>query len=151
MAKHIHRVTTVVRAIEPVSKGVLAFTLADPDELGAAAFHGRRASRRPHPGGPCAVSLFGDPAERNCYVIGSSARIWGGAGRRPAPWIEHRDGRAGLAAAQDHFPLRPGPRHVLIAAGIGITPFLSMMPELRSPRRALRPALRVAHPERRPS
>jgi hypothetical protein len=32
MPKSIHRVTTVVRAVEPVSEGVLAFELADPDD-----------------------------------------------------------------------------------------------------------------------
>ena len=131
MAKHIHRVTTVVRAIEPVSEGVLAFALADPDDWELPPFTAGAHLDVHIPGGPVRqYSLFGDPAERNRYSIAVKREDLGRGGSVGL----HRGLSVGtivpVSLPRNHFPLRPGPRHVLIAAGIGITPFLSMMPEL---------------------
>ena len=131
MAKHIHRVTTVVRAVEPVSEGVLAFTLADPDEWELPPFTAGAHLDVHIPGGPVRqYSLFGDPADRNRYFIAVKREDLGRGGSVGL----HRGLSVGtivpVSLPRNHFPLRPGPRHVLIAAGIGITPFLSMMPEL---------------------
>lgn len=128
MAKPIHRVTTVVRSIEPVSEGVLAFELAEPDGWELPPFsagahidvHGPDRLVRQY-------SLFGDPAERTCYRIAVRREE---AGRGGSLGL-HRELRVGatllVSLPRNHFPLQPGPHHVMIAGGIGITPFLSMI------------------------
>lgn len=131
MAKHNHRVTTVVRAVEPISEGILAFALADPDDWELPPFTAGAHLDVHIPGGPVRqYSLFGDPAESNRYLIAVKREDLGRGGSLGL----HRGLSVGtivpVSLPRNHFPLRPGPRHVLVAAGIGITPFLSMMAEL---------------------
>lgn len=132
MPKPIHRVTTVVRTVAPVSDGVLAFELADPDDWELPPFTagahvdvhlGERLVRQ--------YSLYGDPAERTRYRIAVRREEAGRGGSLAA----HRSIRVGtilpVSLPRNHFAIRGGARHVMIAGGIGITPFLSMIPILR--------------------
>jgi ferredoxin-NADP reductase len=78
-------------------------------------------------------SLCNDPLTRNVYQIAirRSEHSQGGS----AYWHDHV--RVGdivrISPPKNHFPLSQRARHhVFLAAGIGITPFLSMMAELRA-------------------
>lgn len=129
--KAIHRVTTVVRAVEPVSEGVLAFELADPDDWELPPFDaGAHIDVHVPGGGVRQYSLFGDPAEQNRYRISVRREE---AGRGGSVRL-HRELSVGsvipVSLPRNHFPLRDGPSHVMIAGGVGITPFLSMIPVL---------------------
>jgi ferredoxin-NADP reductase len=76
-------------------------------------------------------SLYGDPAEGNCYRIAVRRDDAGRGGSRAF----HRDIREGsilpVSLPRNHFPLREGAHHLLIAGGIGITPMLSMIEVLK--------------------
>lgn len=131
MPKPIHRVTTIVRALEPVSEGVLAFELADPDDWELPPFTAGAHLDVHSPDGPVRqYSLFGDPAENNRYRIAVKREDTGRGGSVGL----HTGLRIGtivpVSLPRNHFPLRPATRHVFVAAGIGVTPFLSMMAEL---------------------
>lgn len=77
-------------------------------------------------------SLCNDPAERRRYCV---AVLREGAGRGGSRYL-HKSVRAGdlleVSLPRNNFPLEPAAeRHLLIAGGIGIAPFMSMIPELR--------------------
>jgi vanillate O-demethylase ferredoxin subunit len=81
-------------------------------------------------------SLWNDPAERGHYCI---AVLREGPGSR---WL-HEDVRVGDLVAgsvpRNNFPLAAGAeRHLLIAGGIGITPIMAMIAELRRRRAEFR-------------
>ena len=130
--KPIHRVTTVVRSITPVCDGVLAYELADPDDWELPPFTAGAHIDVHAPGGGLVrqYSLLGDPAEQNRYRIAIRREE---AGRGGSTRL-HRELALGsivpVSLPRNHFPLRDGARHLMIAAGIGITPFLSMVPVL---------------------
>ena len=76
-------------------------------------------------------SLWNDPAERRRYCI-AVLRDKAGEGSRRL----HDDIKAGdlveVSLPRNHFPLAEGAeRHLLIAGGIGITPIMAMVAELR--------------------
>ena len=130
--KRIHRLTTVVRAVEPVSEGVLAFELADPDDWELPPFTAGAHIDVYAPAGRIVrqYSLLGDPAENNRYRIAVRRDE---AGRGGSLHL-HRELSVGtvvpVSLPRNQFPLREGSHHVMIAGGIGITPFLSMIPVL---------------------
>jgi len=72
-------------------------------------------------------SLCGDPADASCYSLAVKLEPQGRGGSR---WVhEHlRPGAiAHVSAPRNHFRLAPqATRHVLVAAGIGVTPLLAM-------------------------
>ncbi|HMG49417.1 MAG TPA: PDR/VanB family oxidoreductase [Inquilinus sp.] len=131
MPKLIHRVTTIVRRIRRVSDDVLSFELADPDDWELPPFTaGAHIDVHLPNGAVRQYSLHGDPAEANRYRIAVKREA---AGRGGSACL-HRDVAEGsilpVSLPRNHFPLAPAPHHVLIAGGIGITPFLSMIPAL---------------------
>lgn len=131
MPKLIHRVTTVVRRIRPVADDVLSFELADPDDWELPPFTaGAHIDVHLPNGAVRQYSLHGDPAEANRYRIAVKREA---AGRGGSACL-HRDVAEGsilpVSLPRNHFPLAAAPHHVLIAGGIGITPFLSMIPAL---------------------
>src|SRR3954452_4418911 len=76
-------------------------------------------------------SLWNDPAERRRYCIAVLREKLGEASRRI-----HDDIRVGEAVEvslpRNHFPLAPdAERHLLLAGGIGITPVMAMIAELK--------------------
>jgi vanillate O-demethylase ferredoxin subunit len=77
-------------------------------------------------------SLYNDPAERRRYCIAVLREEDGRGGSRRL----HDDLRAGdlleVSMPRNNFPLAgDAERHLLIAGGIGITPIMSMIPELQ--------------------
>lgn len=77
-------------------------------------------------------SLCSDPADRSAYRIGV---LRAPAGRGGSEWL-HEHVQVGdtliIGSPRNTFRLAQGAgRHVLVAGGIGITPFVSMMHELR--------------------
>jgi ferredoxin-NADP reductase len=132
MPKLIHRVTTMVRRFADVVDGVRTFELTDPENWALPPF-GAGAHIDVHlPSGVVRqYSLYGDPAEGHCYRIAVRREDAG----RGGSLAFHRDIGEGsilpVSLPRNHFPLREGPHHVLIAGGIGITPLLSMIEVLR--------------------
>jgi len=128
----ITHVTTVVRSRRMETERIVALELEDPDRWQLPPFTAGAHVDVVLPGGYIRqYSLCGDPMNDRCYRIGV---------------LEVQDGRGGSAAVhrlavgdnvpvslpRNHFPLATSAgRHILIAGGIGVTPFLSMVPVLR--------------------
>lgn len=79
-----------------------------------------------------AYSLCGDPAVRDRYLVAVKRET---AGRGGSAFV-HDDLKPGdrvdLSPPRSHFPLvERADRHVFLAGGIGVTPFLSMIPALQ--------------------
>lgn len=76
-------------------------------------------------------SLVGDPLEADRYVIAVKREE---AGRGGSLWIHDSlapGAEVHVSAPRNNFPLSDNPgRHVMIAGGIGITPFVAMAREL---------------------
>ena len=123
MPKLIHRVTTVVRRVADVADGVRTFELSDPEDWALPPF-GAGAHIDVHlPSGAVRqYSLYGDPAEGHRYRVAVRREDAG----RGGSLAFHRDIGEGailpVSLPRNHFPLREGPHHLLIAGGIGITP-----------------------------
>jgi ferredoxin-NADP reductase len=78
-------------------------------------------------------SLCGDPADRTRYEIAIKREE---AGRGASVWAHANlalGAIAHMSAPRNNFPLAPSARrHVLVAGGIGVTPFMSMVRTLAS-------------------
>ena len=132
MPKLIHRVTTVVRRVADVAEGVRTFDLTDPEDWALPPFNaGAHIDVHLPSGAVRQYSLYGDPAEAHRYRIAVRREDAG----RGGSLAFHRDIGEGailpVSLPRNHFPLRDGPHHLLIAGGIGITPLLSMIEVLR--------------------
>lgn len=126
-----HRVTLVVRRKWQEADDLWRFDLADPDDWALPPFEAGAHIDLHVPGGALRqYSLCSDPHQ---------TRLWSIAVRREA------DGRGGSRALCDDvaegdrllsslprnaFALANAPTHLMIAGGVGITPFLSMLPEI---------------------
>ena len=132
MPKLIHRVTTVVRRIADAAQGVRTFELADPEDWALPPFTAGAHIDVHIPNGVVRqYSLYGDPAEGNRYRI-AVRREDDGRGGSVAMHCDIGEGTIlPVSLPRNHFPLREGRHHFLIAGGIGITPLLSMMSVLR--------------------
>ena len=121
-----------VRSITYLAEAINGFELIDPrgrdlPRFSAGAHIDLRAG-----GFLRQYSLWNDPAERRRYCI---AVLREDAGRGGSHYL-HDSVRVGdlveVSAPRNNFPLDPAAeRDLLIAGGIGITPFMSMIPELR--------------------
>ncbi|CAM3924349.1 PDR/VanB family oxidoreductase [Alicyclobacillus pomorum] len=123
----IHQETPVVKrfTLVPVGTDRLPPFSAGAHITTYAAFDGRVLERN--------YSLCNHPGTRNVYEIAIRRSDNGQGGS--AGWHHHI--RVGdtvhISPPKNHFPLSQRARHhVFLAAGIGITPFLSMMAELRA-------------------
>lgn len=130
--KLIHHVTTEIRDVRRETDRVVVYELADPDDWELPPFT---------PGAHLDVFL-GDRVVRQYSLCGSASER---TRYRIAVQAEH-DGRGGstgiharwsvgdvvpVSLPRNTFPLDPdAPRHVFVAGGIGITPFLPMMDAL---------------------
>lgn len=78
-------------------------------------------------------SLIGDPEDRTQYKIAVKREDDGRGGSR---WVHEKlkvGSEAHVSAPRNNFGLSPeAQRHVLVAGGIGVTPFLAMVQELRA-------------------
>lgn len=133
MVKLIHRVTTVVRQIEQLGGNVRAFELADPDDWDLPPYTaGAHIDVHLQSGRVRQYSLYGDPAERTRYRIAVQREDCGRGGSTEL----HETFKVGavvpVSLPRNHFALAEAPHHVMIAGGIGITPFLSMLATLET-------------------
>jgi ferredoxin-NADP reductase len=121
-----------VRSIAYLAKRINGYELVDPEERDLPPFTaGAHISVRAGDAPVRDFSLWNDPAERARYCI-AVLREPEGLGSRE--W--HERVRAGdivdAAAPRNNFPLAAeAERHLLIAGGIGITPIMAMIAELR--------------------
>ena len=119
-----------VRSITNLATRINGYELVDPDGQDLPPFSaGAHISVRLAEGIVRDFSLWNDPAERTRYCIAvlreglTSSRL-------------HEEVRVGALVAgsvpRNNFPLAAGAqRHLLIAGGIGITPIMAMIAELR--------------------
>ncbi|MGI6856000.1 PDR/VanB family oxidoreductase [Mesorhizobium sp. 1B3] len=131
MPKLIHRVTVKIVGMEAVCDDVVAIELADPDGWKLPPFTAGSHIDVHLPNGMVRqYSLIGDPAEADRYRI-AVRREDGGRG---GSLCLHRHAGVGtilpVSLPRNCFGLAAARRHVMIAGGIGITPFLSMIPEI---------------------
>jgi ferredoxin-NADP reductase len=128
-----HRVTTIVREIRRESDRVFAYVLADPDDWDLPPFTpGAHIDVHLPNGMVRQYSLYSSPRERTRYRI-AVQREKGGRGGSAYFQDAVREGDVLLVSLpRNHFPLAAQARkHLLIAGGIGITPIVSMVEELR--------------------
>jgi ferredoxin-NADP reductase len=121
-----------VRSITYLAQRINGYELVDRDERDLPPFAaGAHISVRVGDGPVRDFSLWNDPAERSRYCI---AVLREPEGRGSREWHEGvRVGDiAGASTPRNNFPLADGAdHHLLIAGGIGITPIMAMIAELR--------------------
>lgn len=121
-----------VRSISYLAQRINGYELVDPDECDLPGFTaGAHVSVRLRDGPVRDFSLHNDPAERARYCIGVLREPEGQGSRE---W--HEQVRVGeiveASMPRNNFPLAgEADHHLLIAGGIGITPIMSMIAELR--------------------
>lgn len=131
--KLIHRLTLRLTAVVRQTRDICSYSLADPDGWELPPFTAGAHVDLHLPGGRVRqYSLCGDPADRHVYEIAVRREDQGRGGSLHL----HREARAGdlfgASLPRNHFPIANAEHHVLIAGGIGITPFLSMIAELEA-------------------
>ncbi len=121
-------VMTVVRAKRRVAERVLEITLADPDDWELPPFAPGAHIDVHLPGGIVRqYSLCGDPREGSRYRLGILLQAAGRGGSRALHDAVAVGDVLPVSLPRNHFPLAAdAQRHMFIAGGIGITPFLSM-------------------------
>jgi ferredoxin-NADP reductase len=130
MVKNIHRVTTIVDGIDRIDPSVKRIHLKDPDgwELPPFTAGGHIDVHLPS-GLIRQYSLCGDPAAGDVYSIAVKREDAGRGGSR-----ELHDVNVGqellVSLPRNTFPIRNGHKVMMIAGGIGLTPFLSALPGL---------------------
>ncbi|BCJ48245.1 ferredoxin [Actinoplanes ianthinogenes] len=72
-------------------------------------------------------SLCGDPADRTTWRIAVRLRPRGRGGSRHVHDLLSANDQVEVSGPRNHFALRPAPRYLFIAGGIGITPILPML------------------------
>lgn len=129
MARHL---TTTVRSVRSLTPDVTLYELADPDDWRLPPFKAGAHIDVHLPNGMTrSYSLCSDPAQ---------AKRWAIAVRRETPGRGgsiycHEHVREGMtlpvSLPRNHFPLAADAgRHLFLAAGIGVTPFMAMISEL---------------------
>ncbi|MDE5441157.1 2Fe-2S iron-sulfur cluster binding domain-containing protein [Bradyrhizobium sp. CSA207] len=124
----ITTIKTVVAAIEGAGTGIKLFTLADPDHWELPPFKpGAHIDLHLPSGLVRTYSLCNEPADNARYVIAVKREAEGRGGSRAL----HDEVGIGnvIGVSLPRGGLEPGAgiaRHVFIAGGIGVTPFLSM-------------------------
>jgi ferredoxin-NADP reductase len=128
MVKPVRTVTTVVRAAEAAGEGIRRLILMDPDGWELPPFAAGGHVDVHLPGGHVrSYSLCNDPIDRTRYVI-AVKREPHGRGGSLALHDRVRVGEVlGVSLPRRGLTLVDGAkRHVFVAGGIGITPFLSL-------------------------
>jgi vanillate O-demethylase ferredoxin subunit len=121
-----------IRSITYLAEDVLGFELTDPNERDLPRFTaGAHVAVRVAPGLLRDYSLWNDPAERRRYCVAVLRDKEGHGSNRL-----HEQARVGelleVSWPRNFFPLaEEAERHLLIAGGIGITPIMAMIAELK--------------------
>lgn len=127
-ARPITTIKTVVAGIEEAGRGIKLFTLADPDQWELPPFKpGAHIDLHLPNGLVRTYSLCNEPADNTRYIIAVKREANGRGGSRAL----HDDVGIGdvIGVSLPRGGLEPGAhiaRHVFVAGGIGVTPFLSM-------------------------
>lgn len=127
-ARPITTIKTVVAGIEEAGDGIKLFALADPDRWELPPFKpGAHIDLHLPNGLVRTYSLCNEPADNTRYVIAVKREADGRGGSRAL----HDDVGLGdvIGVSLPRGGLEPGAqiaRHVFVAGGIGVTPFLSM-------------------------
>jgi len=137
-ARAITTVKTIVASIEEAGAGTKLFTLVDPDHWELPPFRpGAHIDLHLPNGLVRTYSLCNAPADNKRYVIAVKREAEGRGGSRAL----HDDVRVGdvIGVSLPRGGLGPDAnitRHVFVAGGIGVTPFLSMARHLEATERA---------------
>lgn len=125
-------ITTVVTRRTIEADGIVALDLQDPDRWPLPGFTAGSHIDVVLPGGLLRqYSLCGDPADRLRYRVGV-LDVKGGRGGSAAVHQFQVGDIVSVSLPRNHFPIADvATKHVLIGGGIGITPLLSMVSELR--------------------
>jgi ferredoxin-NADP reductase len=122
-----------VRARRRVAEHVVALELVDPTGAELPDWAPGAHIDLELPGGPVRpYSLCGEPADRSSWRI---AVLRDPAGRGGSALVHDTlvaGGAVRVSGPRNHFPLRPAPRYLFIAGGIGITPLLPMAAAARA-------------------
>lgn len=128
MARHVE---LVVAGLAPAGPGILRVTLKDPEGWPLPRIRAGAHLDLLVPGiGARAYSLCGDPAVEDEWVVAVKREP---ASRGGSAWVHALSVGDPVAATMPRctFPVAAGvARHVMIAGGIGVTPFLAMAPVL---------------------
>ena len=119
-----------VTAAHPAGLGLRRLTLQDPDGYELPPVRPGAHVDLVVPGGMRSYSLCGDPAVSDRWEIAVKLEA---ASRGGSAWLHGLGVGDDVAAAMPRctFPLAPdATRHVMVAGGVGVTPFLSMAPVL---------------------
>lgn len=118
----------VVDRRESAADGVLALTLRHPlgDQLPAWE-PGAHIDVLLGPGLERQYSLCGDPADRTRWRIAVLREPAGRGGSAHVHEQVSQGAKVRVRGPRNHFALRPAPRYLFIAGGIGITPILPML------------------------
>jgi phthalate 4,5-dioxygenase reductase subunit len=126
--------TLTVRRKSTIAEGITLFELADPDGGELPAFEAGAHIALTTPNGLLRrYSLCNAPSDRQRYLIAVKRDEQGGGGS--VSMADQLAAGATLAVSPplNYFPLsRQATRYLLLAGGIGITPLLSMVHELRA-------------------
>ena len=130
MRKNIHSVTAQIKSIQVDCDGVKIFTLTDPEGWPLPTFTSGAHLDVYLPSGKVRqYSLCGDPIDNCQYIIAVRDEKGGRGGSNEIHGL--KEGMIlPVSLPRSHFSLVDTERYVLIAGGIGITPFLSMLPVL---------------------
>ena len=126
------QLTLLVRQVRLEATGIHSYELVDPDGVALpAASAGSHIDVHLPNGIVRQYSLANDPAERHHYVIAVLREERGRGGSRAVHETLHVGDRVQASMPRNTFRLARGVRrHILIAGGIGITPFKAMHHEL---------------------
>lgn len=131
-ARPITTIKTVVAGIEEAGAGIKLFTLADPDQWELPPFKpGAHIDLHLPNGLVRTYSLCNEPADNARYVIAVKREADGRGGSRALHDEVGPGDVIGVSLPRGGF--EPGAditRHVFVAGGIGVTPFLSMVRHL---------------------
>lgn len=118
----------VVDRRESAADGVLALTLRHPlgDQLPAWE-PGAHIDVLIGPGMERQYSLCGDPSDRTAWRIAVLREPAGRGGSAHVHEQVSQGAKVRVRGPRNHFALRPSPRYLFIAGGIGITPILPML------------------------
>jgi ferredoxin-NADP reductase len=125
-----------VRAITWLAEDINGYELVDPNGRDLPRFAaGAHIGVRLGPAGSGEAwrdySLWNDPAERRRYCIAVLRETRGEASRLMHEGVRVGD-RIEVSLPRNHFPLaEAAARHLLLAGGIGITPIMAMIAELK--------------------
>ena len=128
-----------VADVRPAGEGVMLLTLKHPRRPSLpAATPGAHVDIHLGDGRIRQYSLCGDPADASAYRVAILREEAGRGGSR----LLHEAVSAGrpllVSAPRNHFELAPAERHLLLAAGIGVTPLYAMALALGSAGRPFR-------------